>query len=152
VSELGDLLELLFRFVSPDGEPARPHSMRHPERLPLEEAARRASFTVLVPRRLPQGWGIDVTCMSGTDQPQHGDYVWVGVNSPDGQSRLQIAESAEPHSSRAGGEQTESNGLVIHLTEEPMIGGWIATTELGGTHLQAQSNLDRDDFLEVLAN
>ncbi|MGH9223706.1 MAG: LolA family protein [Acidimicrobiales bacterium] len=41
----------LFRFVSPDGSPARSarESLPPPEHLSMEEAARRASFTVLAP-------------------------------------------------------------------------------------------------------
>jgi hypothetical protein len=149
--------EEVFRFVSPDGQPARPDMPPPPpEPVSFEEAARRASFTVLTPGRLPQGWSVDVTYVPPS--PRRRDQVWVTVISTDGQSRLTLTETAEPDPDVGTGEPVEINGRRISVTEQHGIGGWAATAEFMGTHIQAgthvraQGNLDRDSLVEIVAS
>ena len=141
-----------FVFVASDGEPAHPRDRPRPEPLSVEEAQRKASFTVVVPGRLPQGWEIDASYIAETNRPPKGDRAWITARSPDGQSRLQLTEGAEPPHPMSEGERVEIGGLIIMLWPGPIGGGWIGVTEFGGTHVHAQGNLERDAFVEILAN
>jgi hypothetical protein len=145
-----------FRFVSPDGSPVRsPREMfARPEPVSVEEAARRASFTVLVPALLPQGWTLDAAYSVSSDRPARAESVTVHLRSETPmESRLRIHESAEPIVDDLPWEPAERNGTRILVWQSPgLVGAWEAKLEVEGTHVRVSANIEREALLDIVAS
>ena len=103
----------LFEFVSPDGSPIRSPRGTFPPPVPvsIEEAARRASFTVLVPRRLPRGWSVEASYIPASERPGRPESVHVQILGGDGrESRMRLHESAEALPDHLGWQEVERRG------------------------------------------
>ncbi len=145
-----------FRFVSPDGSPVRsPRSMfSRPEPMSVEEAARRAHFTVLVPTRLPQGWTLHASYTPPSSRPARPESVTVhAVDAGRRESRVQINQSAVPLRDGLEWEIVEHGGRRISTFVNDAPGSaYEGKVEISGTHVRASGNLDRDAFLDILAS
>jgi hypothetical protein len=88
----------VFVFQPPPGEEVRPHGElpAMPEAMSLEEAARRAPFTVLAPRRLPAGWGVNAIHVAGRDRPPTKPSVMLHLVDPAGLHQFCIGEISLP--------------------------------------------------------
>lgn len=146
----------LFRFVSPDGSPIRSPGpvFARPEPVSVEEAARRASFTVLVPARLPQGWTLDATYTASSDRPAQAESVTVHVRGETHmESRLRIHESTEPIADNLPWEPTERNGIPILVWQSPgPVGTWEAKVEMEGTKVRVSANIEQEALLDMVAS
>jgi len=94
-----ELPDDLFRFISPDGSAVRSPrtAFSQPEPMSVEAAARRASFTVLVPTRLPRGWTLDASYVPRSDRPARPESVMIRVL--DGEHMGRTPAHARPLSS-----------------------------------------------------
>lgn len=150
------LTDDLFRFVSPDGSPVRSprDTFPRPEPLSVEEAARRASFTVLVPTRLPEGWAVDATYSPPSDRPPRPDQVNLHLGEADRTApRLRIHQSPRPHDDGLEWETVEQRGRRILLWRHSSPGAtYEAKLEVQGTHVRASGNIDRDALVHIVAS
>lgn len=137
------LTDGLFRFVSPDGSPVRSPSENivRPEPVSVEEATRRASFTVLVPARLPQGWTIEVVYLPGRSRPPVAEAVVMSIH----QGRMQIHQAAEPMPDGLEWSQLERDGRRM------LVGEHGAKADIDGTHVRVTGNVDREALIETVA-
>lgn len=71
-----------FVFTPPPGEELRP-VVAPPRDVTLDEAAREAPFTVLAPRRVPDGAEVRVSYASGSDRPPEDPCVLLHYATPD---------------------------------------------------------------------
>lgn len=138
------LTEGLFRFVAPDGSPVRSPSenLGRPEPVSIEEAARRASFTVLVPARLPQGWTIEVSYLPARSRPPVAEAVVMVVQG----GRMQIHQAAEPIPDGLEWSELRRDGRCILVGEH---GG--VKADVDGTHVRVTGNVDREALVETVA-
>ncbi len=82
-----------FRFTPPAGEEIKPTPRRRDLRkMTLVEAQNRASFTVLMPDRVPAGWQEHCTFVGATDRPRSADRVLLTYNSDDGHESVSITQ------------------------------------------------------------
>lgn len=65
-----------------------------PERVTLDEAARRAPFTLLVPERVPEGWRLHLTWMDGRERPPIPATAHLFYSSEEGAYGAQLREHA----------------------------------------------------------
>jgi hypothetical protein len=83
-------------FSPPGGEVARPVSELFPRplRIPIDEAARRAPFTVWIPTRLPDDWSLrDVTLIEAASRPPRRAYVNLRYSDTIGTGGLSISQT-----------------------------------------------------------
>lgn len=151
-----DFPDDLFRFASPDGSPVRsPRGMfPHPESMSVEEVARRASFTVLVPTRLPDGWTLDASYVPPSDRPARKDAVTIRVLEERHKSpRLRIQQSSEPLQDMLDWEIIEHNGCSISVFANNTPGGaYEAKVEIRGTHVRVSGDLEQAAFLDIVGS
>jgi len=151
-----DLPDDLFHFVSPDGSAV--HSPRsafaQPEPMSVEEAARRASFTVLVPTRLPRGWTLDASYFGPSERPLRKETVGIRVLEVRHESpRMQFQEASEPSQDMLEWEVVGRGGHLISVVANGARGGGFeAKVQIGGTHVRASGTLEREVFLEIVAS
>lgn len=148
----------LFRFVSPDSSPVRSprETVSRPKAVSVEEVARRASFTVLVPTRLPRGWRVDVAYSPPAARPPRPESVTLEVRSADRlEPRVRVHQGPAPIPDSLEWEQVERGGVRIlvwrHLGPGPG-GTYEAKTEIAGTHVRANGDVDRDVLLDIVAS
>jgi hypothetical protein len=151
-----ELPDELFRFESPDGSPMRSTrgAFTRPEPMSVEEPARRASFTVVVPTLLPRGWIVIASYTSPNARPLRPESVVVQVLEDRHQSpRLTIRQAGEPLSDGLEWEVVEHSGRPISiLVYQGPGGGYDAKVEAGGTHVRANGDLEREAFLDITAS
>ena len=151
-----DLSDDLFRFVSPDGSPVRsPRSaFSQPEPMSVEEAATRASFTVLVPTLLPEGWILVASYVGPSERPPRKDAVLIRVLEDRHKGpRMQIHQASEPFQDMLEWDVVERGGRRIAIfTSNAPTGAHEAKMEASGTHVRASGNLDQDAFLDIVAS
>jgi len=151
-----DLPDERFRFVSPDG--SQVHSSRdtfsRPEPMSVEEAAQRASFTVLVPTRLPQGWTLHANYTPPCSRPARPESVTVhAVDDARRESRIRINQSAAPLGDGLDWEIVEHSGRRISIFVNHAPGSaFEGKLDVRGTYVRASGNLDRGAFLDILAS
>lgn len=99
VAELGideDFDDELFRFVAPDGSPVRGfrdlHGAHHHDLRP-DRLLELATFPVLVPARVPDGWEASLHYAEGSERPPTPPSANVFLRSPDNLRSLQITQS-----------------------------------------------------------
>jgi hypothetical protein len=92
-----------FVFKPPDGEQIRSprEHFARPQFVPLAEALRRATFTVLVPDRLPTGWRQVPRCASIDASSRFPASVVLFYNSEAGPRRFSIRQMAAAHASQS---------------------------------------------------
>jgi hypothetical protein len=85
-----------FVFVPPPGE--RVHAVGdrglHHERVPLVQAQQRASFTVLMPREVPEGWRLRCHYIEAMTRPAMAETVSLFYYSDSGHESVSISQSA----------------------------------------------------------
>lgn len=151
-----DFPDDLFCFTSPDGSPVRsPRGVfSQPQSMSVEEAARRASFTVVVPTRLPEGWTLDASYVAPSERPARKDSVLIRVleerhNGP----RIRIQQSSEPVQDRLEWEIVERNGRSISVFANSTPGGaYEAKVQISGTHVRVSGDLEREAFLDIVSS
>jgi outer membrane lipoprotein-sorting protein len=143
----------VFVFQPPPGEQVRPHRDVYapPEGMSVEEAVRRAPFTVLAPRRLPDGWQLNVLYMPGRDRPPSAPSVVMHLKDPTGLHHLRILEQAEALDDGLDWVEVDFEGERIFVWEpKGRFDGEIeAKLERHGTHARLTGNLDRTTLLEI---
>lgn len=159
ITEIGfdePLADEVFRFVPPDGSRVRSprEAYANPEPASIEEAARRASFTVLVPTRLPRGWAVDVLCWPPVDRPPRPESVTLNLRPEDRLApRVRIHQSAMPTDDRLDWEAVDHGGRRILLHRHNGAGAtWEAKVERRGTHVRATGDVEREAMLEIVAS
>jgi len=143
----------VFVFRAPPGEQVRSHRDIYapPEGVSVEEAVRRAPFTVLAPRRLPEGWQLNVLYAPGRDRPPAPPSVVIQLKDPTGLHQLRILEQAEALDDSLDWVEVDLEGERIFVWEPKMrLDGEIeAKLERHGTHARLTGNLDRTTLLEI---
>ena len=145
----------VFKFVSPDGSPVRsPREMLGPPQpVSIEEAARRASFTVLTPTRLPRGWRVEALYVPASDRPRSPESVSLQIGTERMEPRVAIHQSAEPLPDDPHWDDIEHDGRRIRFRERAGPGDpYEAKIELHGTHVRASGNVERDTFIDIVAS
>jgi outer membrane lipoprotein-sorting protein len=147
----------LFRFEAPDGSVARSPGgvFARPRPLSVEEAARRASFTVVIPALVPRGWTMAVLYVPAADRPPRGDTVMVHLGEDGRAPRVRLHETAEPIADNLAWEAVEHRGRAIEVVETP--GGLSsslveARAEVAGTHVRASGEVERRALLDIVAS
>jgi outer membrane lipoprotein-sorting protein len=145
----------VFRFASPDGSPIRSprQTFARPEPVSLEEAARRASFTVVVPTRVPHGWTLSAAYTPPAERPARPDSVTVSVLGGSHGARVTFYESGAHLPDALEWEELDYGGRLLLVRGQPPTGSPIeAKLEVDGTQVRANGNLDRTAFLEIVAS
>lgn len=105
-----------FVFRAPGGEVARPASELFPRplRIPIDEAARRAPFTVWIPTLLPDDWSLrDVTLLEAASRPPRRAYVNLRYSDTVGTGGLSISQTPiEPPEPLPSGRQVPQMRVV----------------------------------------
>jgi hypothetical protein len=140
-----------FVFTPPAGEEIRDAESAFPphEDVTIEEAARLAPFTVLAPRRLPQGAELRVHFFPGSERTQWPPAVSLVYWFESARHSLSISQTGEPQPVGAdeGWERLERDGQVMRFRDE--YGQRLVVLERYGTHVMVTSDLDRDTLVEI---
>ena len=145
----------VFRFVSPDGSPVRPprETFGPPQPVSIEEAARRASFTVVAPTRLPQGWRVEASYVPASDRPRRPESVSLQVGAERMEPRVGIHQSAEPLPDDLDWDEIEHDGRRIRFLQRTGPGDpYEAKIEVHGAHVRASGNVEQDAFIDIVAS
>ncbi|MGH9280571.1 MAG: hypothetical protein ACRD12_21065 [Acidimicrobiales bacterium] len=139
----------VFRFVSPDGSPVRSprEAFSRPEEASVEEVARRASFTVLLPGRLPEGWTIEVSYLPPSVRPPRPESATLHLlDGRDAMPRARVREAAEPLPDVLDWTELVRDGRRILVDRDE------AKAEIEGTHVRATGNVERDALVDIVAS
>jgi outer membrane lipoprotein-sorting protein len=120
------------------------------EHVSIEEAARRASFTVLVPGELGRGWQMHVLYTPGADGSRVRETVSLTLYRDDATHSIAIRQTAPPFErwQLNGTERVERGGRELHVSSE----GWRRVlVEHSGTALEVSSSSVETDELVDLA-
>ena len=143
----------VFVFQPPPGEEVRSHRDVYPpaEGMSVEEAVRRAPFTVLAPRRIPEGWELNVLYVPGRDRPLVAPSVVMHLKDPTGLHHLRILEQTEAleDSLEWVAEDVQGERIFVWEPKGRLDGEIEAKLERHGTHARLTGNLDRSTFLEI---
>ena len=151
------LADDLFRLDLLPGEQVEDARATSPRRVPIEEAARQAPFTVLLPRRVPEGAQMHVVLGPPWFGADDDTEVRIHYFLPDARHHLHLYETAarRPYPDDLEGERLERDGQVLHVWDpwDPhgAKGGlprqvWL---DRDGTRVQIQSDLRLDTLIEV---
>ena len=128
-----DLPEELFRFEAPAGtEITDAADIQPPAGVTLEEAAAEASFTVVVPHRVPERASLHVSYQRGSARPRLVEQVYLVYAFVAGEHTLVISETAAGQS------------------DEPAADGWIVMETDGVTVRHRDHGPQRDVEIERL--
>jgi outer membrane lipoprotein-sorting protein len=125
-----------------------------PEDVTLDEAARRASFTVWAPRRMGRGWEIDVSYVRGEGDPLDRETVMIHcLHETHGQ--FSVTETAREEMHGAGWEPLERNGRRLRVWQRP--GGRrmpiVVSFDEADTSVEVQSDdLDLERLLDLASS
>ena len=151
-----------FVFEPPEGEAVR-GPLEHPfESVPIEEAARRASFPVFAPGDLGDGvWTMHVTYVEPRDRPAMQESVFVSCHRADGRHSLSLSQRPAGTRFEWAGyedagfelERVERDGLELVLYRPPRRHGGTPTVvhERDGTVLELTSHDLGEERLVALA-
>lgn len=91
-----------FQFRPPEGEPIQsPRGLLpRPQVVSLTQAQRRASFTVLMPDRVPAGWRAHCTFVEASPRPPLPERVFLNYRSEDGHQSISISQIAAADASQ----------------------------------------------------
>jgi hypothetical protein len=136
----------------PPGESFGPLTLPRHEHVTLDEAQRRAPFTVLVPRRVPVDAEIEITFGPAVDRPPTPAFVSLGYRAP-GRGldvRISQASAATDHALdlREGAERIEDGDRVVWIRD---MGGQLqAMAERDGTRAMLLSqSAPRDMVIDM---
>jgi hypothetical protein len=137
----------------PAGETFGPLALPRHERVTLDEARRRAPFTVLVPRRAPVGADLEVTFVAAAERPPTPAFVTLAYGAPGLglDVRISQASAATDHALdlRDGAEAIERDGRVVYIRD---MGGQLqAVAESHGTRAMLLSQSGPRDLLLEMA-
>jgi outer membrane lipoprotein-sorting protein len=113
----------VFSYEAAEGEEIlRPQDVSPGEPVTIEEAVRRASFTVLVPRSLGRGWRMHVLSTPGRDRPPLRETVHVSLFREDATHSVSIRQTAPPFErwQRNGTDRIERDGRELWVADT----GW----------------------------
>jgi hypothetical protein len=140
-----------FRYATPPGEHvARLHEVTAGDVVTVEEAARRASFRVLVPRSLGHGWRSHVLYTPGRDGTAVRETVTLALYRDDATHSLTVRQTAGPWESwqRNGTAETERDGRRLLVST----GEWRRVlVEQDGTFVELDSGTVEIEALVELA-
>jgi hypothetical protein len=140
----------VFRYEPESGEEVvRPDEVRPGEVVAVEEAARRASFTVLVPGSLGHGWRSHVLYTPGREGTPVRETVHVALYRDDAMHAVSIRQTAGPWESwqTNGTEEAERNGVRLRVSGPPM---HRVLVERNGTFVEVDSqNVETDRLVEL---
>jgi outer membrane lipoprotein-sorting protein len=143
----------VFVFRPPPGERIRPHGEMFPpvEAMTLEEAARRAPFTVLAPHRIPQGWQLNVLISPERDRPPAPAGVVMHIVDPAHRHQLRIMQGAEPIQDALEWVPVDFAGqrFLVHEAKGPFHGHIEVRLERHGTHARLTGDIERSQLLEI---
>jgi outer membrane lipoprotein-sorting protein len=140
----------VFRFEpEADEEVVRPEDVRPGEVVAVEEAARRASFTVLVPSSLGPGWRSHVLYTPGREGTPVRETVHLALYRDDAMHAVSIRQTVGPWESwqTNGTEETERDGVRLRVS----VGEWRRVlVERDATFVELDSqNVDTDRLVEL---
>ncbi len=143
----------VFVFHPPPGEQVRSRRDLYapPEGVSVEEAARRAPFSVLAPRRLPEGGKLSVLYTPGRDRPAAEPGVLMNLKDPTGLHELRIIQQAEPLPDSLDWVEVEGDGEPVFVWEPTgRLNSEIeAKLQRQGTYARLTGNLDRTTLVEI---
>lgn len=139
----------LFRYDAPPGEEVlRPEDATPGEPVSVDEAARRASFTVLVPGSLGHGWHVSALYVAA--RPRITETVHISLFRGAGGHSVSIRETAGPCETwqLRGLDKRVEDGTTLHVGD----GGWRRVlVERAGTCAELNSSEYTEDELVELA-
>jgi outer membrane lipoprotein-sorting protein len=141
--------ERLFRYEPPPGEEVlQPKDVSPGEPVSVEEAARRASFTVLIPSSLGAGWHVHALYVAGRARIR--ETVHVSLFREDGVHNVGIRETPAPFERwQLNGTEERNEGEVTLRVSD---GGWTRVlVERDGTCVELSSATYSVDELVELA-
>lgn len=141
----------LFAFVAADGEAVvRPEDVSAGDVVTVEEAARRASFTVLVPRSLGRGWRTHVLYTPGHDATRVRETVHLLLYRDDASHSISLRQTAGPWESwqTNGTVEAVHGGRRVRLSTGPM---HRVLVEERGTFVELDSQTVETESLRELA-
>jgi outer membrane lipoprotein-sorting protein len=151
----------VFVFTPPAGEAVR--SMEEAfgtrtENVTIEEAARRAPFPVWIPRRVPDGWHMDVHYHEASERPSIPATVSIhyATTEADDVEQFSLNETAAPEAELAAGgdwKRIERDGQTLFVyapTQARTSLPSLVIVEREGTRVRLSSDdLDREALLEL---
>ena len=139
----------LFRYDAPPGEEILgPHDVSPGEHVTIDEAARRAAFTVLTPASLERGWRMHVMHVPGRGRIR--ETVTISLYRDDASHSVSIRETSPPFErwQLNGTEAIERDGEELRVSPS----GWRrALLERDGTCVEVNSETVEVDELVELA-
>ncbi len=155
-----EILDVAFDEPLPDGvftfeagageEVVRPEDVSPGDVVTVEEAARRASFTVLVPRSLGRGWRSHVLYTPGHEGTRVRETVHLAFYRDDASHSVSLRQTAGPWESwqTNGTEEAERGGRFLRVS----VGPWHRVLmEEQGTFVELDSQTVETDTLVELA-
>jgi outer membrane lipoprotein-sorting protein len=139
-----------FVLTPPAGEEIRDAQSAFPphEDVTIEEAARLAPFTVLAPRRVPEGAELRVHFFPGSERMQAPPAVSLAFWFESARHSLSLTQTREPQPvGDEGWEQLERDRQVMRFREE--YGQRLLDFERDGTHVMVTSDLDRETLVAI---
>jgi outer membrane lipoprotein-sorting protein len=138
-----------FAYEPKPGEPVLGLHESAGEHVSIEEAARRASFTVLVPGELGRGWQMHVLHTQGADGSQLRETVSLTLYREDATHTIAIRQTAPPFErwQLNGTERVDRGGRELRVSGE----GWRRVLlEHSGTALEiSSSSVETDELVEL---
>jgi hypothetical protein len=134
-----------FRFAPPVGEEIQPPWGQHRvQQVPLAEAQQLASFTVLVPERIPADWGASYTFIEPSRRPPSAACVLINFRSDDGHESVSLSQYAV-------GDQPDQYNLMLKRDDWRTINrnGTYIKVRSGG---QTQAHIERDETFVFLTS
>jgi outer membrane lipoprotein-sorting protein len=140
----------VFTYEAAEGEEVLgPHDVSPGEHVSIEEAARRATFTVLVPRSLGRGWRMHVLSTPGRERPPMRETVHVSLFRDDATHTVSIRQTPPPFETwqRNGTERVERDGRVLWVADT----GWRRVLlEREGTCVEVGSEtIEAEELVEL---
>ncbi len=139
-----------FVFTPPAGEEIRDaeSAFPPPQHTTIEEAARLAPFTVLLPRRLPEGATLHVVYNPGSERVASPPSVNLVYWFEGAGHSLSIGQTGEPQVPGDFGEETlERHGMALRLHDEHR--QRLLVCERHGTHVMMTSDLEGETLVEI---
>jgi outer membrane lipoprotein-sorting protein len=140
-----------FVFTPPPGEEILDAEAAFPHRedVTIEEAARLADFTVLLPRRLPEGAELRVHYFPGWERTDQPPSVTLAYWFESARHSLSIGQSGDARTVPGGmaWEEIERDGELLRFCDQ--YGQRLLALERAGTHVMVHSDLDRETLVEI---
>jgi outer membrane lipoprotein-sorting protein len=140
-----------FVFTPPPGEEVIDAAAAVPQDkdVSIEEAARLAGFTVLLPRRLPEGAELRVHYVAGWERTDQSPSVWLAYWFESASHSLSIGQSSDARIvlDDMPWEELEREGQMLRFCDR--FGQRLLALERAGTQVMLQSDLERETLIEI---